>query len=800
MAGVVWLRGRRVAAGLVLAGLLGSAAWAEQVFIQIEARKTQELAEARATEWAASFPDLVGHRLKGGWFGMALGPMELEAAVPRLRDLKAAGLVPKDSFISTGRDYREAFWPPVGGTPAPLAPPAAVAAPPEPGAIATPWPLSPPPAVLAPPPAGPVAGGQTPAGSMGEVPEAAAPAGEQTGVGLPPSGPVTGGQTSAATLGKVPEAAAPAGGQPGVGMPPSGPVTGGQTSAGTLGDGPQAVAPSGEQPGVGVPPSGPVAGGQTQPDTMGDGPRAAAPAGEQPGVGVPPSGPVAGGQTSADTVNEAPQAAPAQRAAPDATTAAQPPGSADDVAPVEPVGPAPAETTAAPEPLSPEDALKAARAAEKALDRAARVEIQEALAWRGHYAGTTDGSFGPGTRAAIRDWQKAAGATETGVLTEDERARLLAEVQADRAALGLTPLDFPETGIEMLIPSGLVSFDRLAPPFAIYGPRAASGVELYLISRPGDAATLAALGDLVAGLDVLPEGATRTADKRSFALDGETGTVVTHAEARLEDGAIRGFVLVWPASDRDRQARVLAMMRDSFRATGDRVLDPAGATPLTDPPAALIDSLTAAAPRAAGSGLFVGADGGVLTAETLTHACRRLTVEGVPARLMAADAETNLAYLRPERVLAPPAVARLAETAPAPGDAVAVAGYSWPGTLPAAVLTRGTLTAAEGAAGLASLGAATAPVQPGDIGGPVLDSSGQVLGLLMPLPQLPGRVLPPDLAAFRIAPVLRDFLAGAGVDRAPQPGGAVEDAPSGSLSATALDRLGRDLTVEVVCE
>lgn len=657
----------------LVAGLWGTAAWADQVFIQIEARQTQELAEARAAEWAAEFPDLVGHRLKSGWFGMALGPMERAAAEPRLRDLKAAGLVPQDSYLSTGTDYREPFWPPAG----------------LPGAL--------------------------PGAPVGAAPEAV---------------------TEAPPVGAAPLETPPAEEAPVVGAP--------------------AELPDAEAPVV-------------------EAPVAEAPVVEAPVTEAP--------VTEAAPVVE-PPVAEVTPAAPHVT----------DVAP------------AAPPPPTAAELLKAARAAEKALDRAARQEIQAELEWFGHYKGAHDGDFGPGTRAAIAAWQTANGLPDTGVLTEAERARLHGDWQADVAALGLAPLDRPDTGIDMLIPAGLVQFDRLAPPFAIFTPRDGSGVELYLISRPGDAAMLGALTDLVAGLDVLPEGATRKSDKRGFTLDGETGTLVTHAEARLEAGAIRGFVLVWPLADRARQEKVLPLMRDSFKSVGEAVLDPAGATPLADAPAAALGDLQSGQPQASGSGFFVGADGAVLTAESLTHACRRLTVEGVPARMLASDPETGLAYLRPERVLAPPQVARLASAEPARGDAVALAGYSWPGALPAAVLSHGSLTAASGALGQPTLASAAIAVQPGDIGGPVLDVQGQVLGLVVPPPPLPGRDLPPDMALLRIAPALAGFLEDAGASPAPAPApaptpAADEDdrADAPSLSRDDLARLGRDLTVEVVC-
>jgi hypothetical protein len=51
--------------------------------------------------------------------------------------------------------------------------------------------------------------------------------------------------------------------------------------------------------------------------------------------------------------------------------------------------------------------------------------IQQALKTRGFYKGAIDGSFGPGTRAALAAYQKAKGMSETGQLDAPTLASLL---------------------------------------------------------------------------------------------------------------------------------------------------------------------------------------------------------------------------------------------------------------------------------------------------------------------------------------------------------------------------------------
>ena len=89
-----------------------------------------------------------------------------------------------------------------------------------------------------------------------------------------------------------------------------------------------------------------------------------------------------------------------------------------------------------------EDEPDAAAATEEALglDRAARRAIQEGLAAAGFEPGGADGRFGPGTRAALRDWQRNQGVAATGYLTETSAAELRA---AGEASLAPRPSDPP---------------------------------------------------------------------------------------------------------------------------------------------------------------------------------------------------------------------------------------------------------------------------------------------------------------------------------------------------------------------
>ncbi|MEE2860587.1 MAG: peptidoglycan-binding domain-containing protein [Pseudomonadota bacterium] len=107
---------RRLAV-MVLAAL-PAAGWAQDAVIRLEAKRDPAAAQAAALEWAGRLEDVVLLSLPGGWTGIAVGPLDRVEAEDRLSQLRAAGLVPADSFVSV---------PPQGAAMTPVADSAATA-------------------------------------------------------------------------------------------------------------------------------------------------------------------------------------------------------------------------------------------------------------------------------------------------------------------------------------------------------------------------------------------------------------------------------------------------------------------------------------------------------------------------------------------------------------------------------------------------------------------------------------------------------------------------------------------------
>jgi Trypsin-like peptidase domain/Putative peptidoglycan binding domain len=431
-----------------------------------------------------------------------------------------------------------------------------------------------------------------------------------------------------------------------------------------------------------------------------------------------------------------------------------------------------------------------ARRSERQLTSEQRKNLQIALKWAGFYSAAIDGAYGPGTRRSMADWQRANGLEGTGILTTMQRQDLLDQYNAPLISVGLQTLTDAQAGIEMMIPASEVGFSRYEPPFAHYPSTGNSGIQLLLISQPGDQTTLFGLYDILQTLEIVPLDGARDRKKDSFVLEGRNANIVSHTEAKLKNGQIKGFTLIWPTGDEERRTRVLAAMQDSFTRLSS-VLDPAAGAD-AEQRIDLVSGLEVRKPRISRSGFFVDTKGAVVTMAKAVNNCTRITLDhDYQAQLVTSDENLGVAILRPVSKLAPVNVGRFSQSAPRINSDVAVAGYSFEGVLSAPTVTYGTLadvTGLRGETGVKRL--ALAPLA-GDAGGPVFDAAGGVMGMLLPRSE-GGQRLPDDVSFAADADAIRNMLNAAGIRTETQ-------AARGSIAPEDMIRQATGMTVLVSC-
>ncbi|HAR83392.1 MAG TPA: peptidoglycan-binding protein, partial [Sulfitobacter pontiacus] len=370
-------------------------------------------------------------------------------------------------------------------------------------------------------------------------------------------------------------------------------------------------------------------------------------------------------------------------------------------------------------------------------------------------------AFGRGTRGSMADWQGANGYDATGVLTTLQRAALLKQYNAVLEGLGLQVVRNADAGIEMVMPTKIVGFDRFEPPFAHYNGTGDIDARVLLISQAGDQDTLFGLYDIMQTLEIVPEEGPRERKSDSFELIGENGRIVSQTQVSLQNGEIKGFTLIWPAGDEDRRRRVIAEMTKSFtRLPG--TLDAAaggGDRQAVD----LVSGLQIRSPKISRSGFFIDGRGTVATTSEAVQSCGRLTLDDeTELDVVVDDAASGISLLKPRAALSPLDVAAFNTVPPRLQSEIAVAGFPYEGVLGSATVTYGTLADVRGLQGEENIARLALEARSGDAGGPILDRDGRVLGMLLPRAN-GARELPEDVAFAVESKVIAELAQKAGV-------------------------------------
>jgi S1-C subfamily serine protease len=414
--------------------------------------------------------------------------------------------------------------------------------------------------------------------------------------------------------------------------------------------------------------------------------------------------------------------------------------------------------------LTPDETLREAQTSEQALDRDEKRLLQTAMQWAGLYDGAIDGLYGRGTRRSMALWQDANNHEPTGVLTSGQRVELIGAYNSILDGMGLQLVRDDASGIEMLIPTGVVTFAQYDPPFARFDASGDVAAQVLLISQPGDQTRMFGLYEILQTLAIIPSEGERTRRDSSFVIEGADDTVQSYTSVSLENGEIKGFTLVWPAGDDERRRRVLDEMIASF-TTVSGVLDPAIARPNEDQAIDMIAGLAVRKPIRDRSGFFINGAGDVLTTLEAIGECTSITL-GMEhdATVVHQDTRLGLAVLRPTTRLAPPAVAEFQIGVPRLNADVAVAGFPYGGILTTPALTFGTLADIRGLNGEDEVKRLSIFAHPGDAGGPVYDNGGAVLGMLLPKTQANGQSLPPEVSFSVDADQIVASIVGAGLE------------------------------------
>jgi serine protease Do len=376
-----------------------------------------------------------------------------------------------------------------------------------------------------------------------------------------------------------------------------------------------------------------------------------------------------------------------------------------------------------------------------------RYELQVLLGVAGYWPAVANDLFSHRLFDAIGQFQAANGFPSSGILTIDQIGRMRQIADPILVYWQLKPVRHPIAGLPLWVPMG-VGFNQI---------ETRSGLDFETANK------IASIS-----FNFFPNGDLRATHSRLlnvtgfqpvysklrdnfFAIDTEGRGLNAYSRYQAIAGGIIGFTLSWTRDDAQnavlRGERLATLMSDLFRANIELGLPrspPASRLMAAAIPHVPLPETPPSAPAAPegrkqedreslGTGFFVSPEGHIVTNSHVVEGCTtaRVTFGLAPkmaGRIMARDVTNDLALItvdtRPKRFASFRSGVRL-------GEGVAAFGFPLAGLLATSGnFTLGNVTAVAGLGDDTRIIQISAPVQPGSSGGPLLDYSGNVVGVV----------------------------------------------------------------------
>ena len=269
---------------------------------------------------------------------------------------------------------------------------------------------------------------------------------------------------------------------------------------------------------------------------------------------------------------------------------------------------------------------------------------------------------------------------------------------------------------------------KINPPFVTYEAKPASKIKVFLISQHGDDYDLKILFNAMQDLEIIPSNGKKVLFRNSFELSGKNNGLKSFFTAVSINNKVKGFGLLWPVEEDYIAKRLMVKMRLEFESIPGALRERRGANEDQNLNEYLGFELRR--PKFSRSGLFIDEQAKIITQSSGLSDCPSLTVNGIyKYNIVAEDRNVDLALLAPQQVLKPLSVIEYATTVPKIGEQVALSSFVYQGKLNRPTLTEGTIRELEDLGGDKRKFRISIPVNPGDSGGGLFDSSGNFIGL-----------------------------------------------------------------------
>jgi peptidoglycan hydrolase-like protein with peptidoglycan-binding domain len=385
-----------------------------------------------------------------------------------------------------------------------------------------------------------------------------------------------------------------------------------------------------------------------------------------------------------------------------------------------------------------------------AMAQAERLALQSDLAWVGQYNGAISGEVSERMVAAIKEFQKARGGKQTGVLNPQERGVLAETAKRRQENVGWKIVTDAGTGVRLGIPTKLVP-QQSSDANGTKWSSSTGTIQIQLSRRKEGNLTTAKLADRER-----KEPAGRTIDYTVvkpdfFVLSGMQGLKKFYLRGTFKGDEVRVLTILYDQATENTVEPVVIAMSSAFNPF------PTGAQIAGPPPRKTVEY---------GTGVVVSDDGAIIADRQVTDGCLAITIAGYGnIDRVAEDKDHDLALLRiyGARGLKPLGLSN--GTVKSSIEITGIADPQNQGGAAAASSIKASVTQV-GSGGDLALSPAPAV---GFSGGAVLDGDGKFAGIALLKPVVvagPPNATPAAQAVLVAADTVRDFLKANGVEAA----------------------------------
>jgi peptidoglycan hydrolase-like protein with peptidoglycan-binding domain len=346
-----------------------------------------------------------------------------------------------------------------------------------------------------------------------------------------------------------------------------------------------------------------------------------------------------------------------------------------------------------------------------AMPQADRLALQSDLAWVGEYNGAISGEVSERMVAAIKEYQKAKGGKQTGVLNPQERSVLAETARRRQENAGWKIVTDPVSGARLGIPAKLASQQTSDANGAKWSSPTGT-VQIVLARRKEANPTTAKLAE-----QEKKEPPGRAIDYTVvkpdfFVLSGLQGLKKFYLRGTFKGDEVRILTILYDQAMENTVEPMVIAMSSAFNPFPTN-------TQAGPPPRKTVEY---------GTGVVIGEDGTILADRDVTDGCLAITVGGFgPADRVAEDKDHGLALLRMYGAGGLKPLALAAGTATAGVDIIGIADPQNQGGGVATTRVKGSVTPIAGGGDLAL----SPPPALGFSGAAVLDGDGKFAGIVL---------------------------------------------------------------------